>query len=268
MSELVGLRALVTGASGGIGHAIAVELAARGAAVAAHGGRTDPTETLAALGPGGIGLRGDLTKVADCRRVVEEAIERLGGLDILVNNAGMTIARDFVDIDEDTFAELFDLNIRGYFFCAQTAVAHMREEGVRGSIVNVTSIHAHGGVPGHAAYAATKGAINAFTRELAIELAPDGIRVNAIGPGLIEVPRFFDDPDYTTEAADRAVPWGRVGQPVDIAPTVVFLCSADAAFITGQTLYVDGGTTARLWLDLPAGEGEGRTAANASREEE
>src|SRR5262245_45341844 len=124
--NLLGLRALVTGASGGIGQAIAVELAARGAAVAAHGGRTDPTETVAALGEGGFGLRGDLTDVNECRRVVDEAIDELGGLDILVNNAGMTLARDFLDIDEHAFDDLFDLNIRGYFFCAQAAVANMR----------------------------------------------------------------------------------------------------------------------------------------------
>jgi glucose 1-dehydrogenase/3-oxoacyl-[acyl-carrier protein] reductase len=200
--------------------------------------------------------------------VVDEAIDELGGLDILVNNAGVTLARDFLDVDERAFAELFDLNIRGYFFCAQSAVAHMCERGAGGAIVNITSIHAHGGVPGHAAYAATKGAINALTRELAIELAPHRIRVNAVGPGLIEVPRYFDNPDYTTQAADRAVPWGRVGQPADVGPTVAFLCSADAAFITGQTLYVDGGTTARMWLDLTATSGEGKTSANASREGE
>jgi glucose 1-dehydrogenase/3-oxoacyl-[acyl-carrier protein] reductase len=266
--NLLGLRALVTGASGGIGQAIAVELAARGAAVAAHGGRTDPTETVAGLGEGGIGLRGDLTDVGECRRVVGEAIDELGGLDILVNNAGVTLAREFLDIDERTYDDLFDLNIRGYFFCAQAAVANMRERDAGGAIVNVTSIHAHGGVPGHAAYAATKGAINALTRELAIELAPYRIRVNAVGPGLIEVPRYFDDPDYTTDMADRAVPWGRVGEPLDVAPTVGFLCSAEAAFITGQTLYVDGGTTARLWLDLSAAGGECQTSANSSREGE
>ncbi|MBI2938949.1 MAG: SDR family oxidoreductase [Chloroflexi bacterium] len=123
--------------------------------------------------------------------------------------------------------------------------------GRGGSIINLTSVHGFAGYAGHAAYAATKGAIIAFTRELAIELAPHRIRVNAIGPGLIEVPRYFATmPDYTREKGDRLVPWGRVGLPIDVAQTAVFLASDAADFITGQVLYVDGGTTARLALRL------------------
>jgi glucose 1-dehydrogenase/3-oxoacyl-[acyl-carrier protein] reductase len=114
--------------------------------------------------------------------------------------------------------------------------------------VNITSIHGHAGFPRHAAYAATKGAINAFTRELAVELADRGVRVNAVGPGLIEVPRYFDTPGYTTEFGNSLVPSGRIGHPKDIGPTAAFLASDAADFITGQILYVDGGTTARMGL--------------------
>ncbi len=239
----------------GIGQGIALELARQGADVAVHfaqsgQGAHETANAISQLGRKSLAIQGDLRYVADCRRVVTDAVAAIGDLDILVNNSGVTRSRDFEETSEEVYNEVFDLNIRGYFFCAQEALRGMLRRG-RGSIINITSVHGFGGFPRHAAYAATKGAINGLTRELAIELAPKHVRVNAIGPGVIEVPRYFEIPGYTREFGNSLVPWGRVGTPADIGTVAAFLASDAADFVTGQVLYVDGGTTARmgLWWD-------------------
>ncbi len=255
MGSLIGKAALVTGAGMGIGKGIALALAREGARVAVHyagskDGAEDTVRQIEEMGGTAALIQGDLRNVPDCERVVDTAIESLGTLDILVNNAGVTRAQSILDTDETIYDEVFDLNIKGQFFCTRRALKEMMRNG-RGSVINITSIHGHGGFPNHAAYAATKGAIISFTRALAIELAPHHIRVNAVGPGIVEVPRYFDDPGYTRELGNSLVPAGRVGTPEDIGETVAFLASDKADFITGQVLYVDGGTTARmgLWWD-------------------
>lgn len=246
--RLAGKVALVTGAGRGIGRALAVGLAGEGAVVHLVD-LDDPGDVLAELPEAGRGLATtcDVSDVAQIR----STFSRLDRLDVLVNCAGVTGWMDAVDPSEETWERVVGTNLKGTFFCSIEAARLMRRGGGGGSIVNVSSVLAARGMPNAAAYAASKGGINALTVQLAVELAPDRIRVNAFAPGATNVERnLVDDPSYL-EAWAPVIPLGRVAEPEEMVGPAVFLASDDSAQVTGQLFSVDGGWTSTG--NFPAG---------------
>ncbi len=273
-TSLEGKLILVTGAGTGIGMGVALELGRRGADVAisykgSAEGAARVVEQIREFGRRATAIQADLGVVADCRRAVDEAAGFLGGLDGLFNNAGITFTKDFLQVTEEQFDKIYQVNIRGMYFTCQQAVEHMQARGrmfqaanpeapwTGGSIVNMSSVHGVAGFTGHSVYAGTKGAINAFSRELAVELSPQHIRVNVLAPGSIEVPSYFKtDPTYSREVGNRMVPWGRVGLPEDVGYAAAYLLSDASEFMTGHILTLDGGLSAKMAIPYTAPEGE------------
>lgn len=245
---LEGKRALISGAGTGIGREVALEFARQGAAVVLHychdsAGARGAVEEIRAGGGLAEAFAADFTDLESVRACARQACEFLGGIDVLVNNAGITMNQPFAQVTPEQFDTLFGVNIRAMFFLTQAALPALQRQGT-GAVVNLTSIHAFGGRADYSVYAATKGAIVALTRQLAIELAPARVRVNAIAPGVIEVENYYRAlADYNAEESGKGIPAGFAGQPRDVAQPAVFLASDSARFITGQTLVVDGGTT-------------------------
>jgi 3-oxoacyl-[acyl-carrier protein] reductase len=247
-----GQVALITGASSGIGRATAEAMGRHGARVAANycknqAGAEDAVESIRKQGGDALALRADVTRAADVQAMVGAVRERWGRVDILVNNAGDLIARHLLgDMTEDYWDQIMALNLKSAFLCVK-AVWEDMARCRRGCIVNVTSIAArNGGGPGAAAYAAAKGGLLTYTKSLAKELAPCGVRVNAVAPGVIATP--YHERHSSPELFQRfiaGIPLGRAGTAEEVADVIVFLASPAARYLTGETIEVNGG----MWMD-------------------
>ncbi|MEU4480200.1 SDR family oxidoreductase [Micromonospora sp. NPDC023966] len=248
--DLTGRRALVTGAGHGIGAAIAVALARAGADVAVHHGHSagpaaEVGAAIEALGRKTVVRQADLTRTEEADGLLDDVAGFLGGLDVLVCNAGGMVGRSPVaEMTDDHYQRVVDLNLGSTFRTARAAIPHLREAGVRGRVITMSSLAAeNGGGAGSAVYAAAKAAVRGFTKGLAKELAAGGATVNAVAPGFIGGTAFHDT--FTPPEVQRnivaGVPLGRAGTPDDVAGAVVWLASDAAAYITGATIDIDGG---------------------------
>jgi NAD(P)-dependent dehydrogenase (short-subunit alcohol dehydrogenase family) len=257
--ELDGRRILVTGAGSGIGAAIAAHAAAAGAAVAVNDLEPDRAEETRKriAGAGGATservtvVAGDVSQPASATAVVARAADALGGLDGLVNNVGIVRPGMLETVSLDDWDITFRVDVTAAFLCGRAALPWLRERG--GAIVNISSLVAAFAAPGSGAYSAAKAAVVGLTQQMALEWARHGIRVNAIGPGLISGTRFASSGDPAVQARRQHVaPLGRTGTSDDIAPVAVFLLSEGAGYVTGQFLHVDGGLGIAVQTFIPA----------------
>jgi glucose 1-dehydrogenase len=241
--ELQGKVALVTGAGSGIGYAIAQRFAREGAKVCVNylGHEEDAKELAERLGCA-VALEADVSDPAAVRQLVADTEAQLGPVDVLVNNAGIEEEQPFLEIDLDDWNKTLAVDLTGPFLCAQACARSMKERG-GGSIVNISSIHEDFPFPGFTPYCAAKGGMRMLMRNVALELAPFGIRVNNVAPGAIATPineETLNDPKKL-DRLKQIIPLARMGKPEEVAEVVLFLASDRARYVTGSTYYVDGG---------------------------
>ncbi len=257
MSEkMKGKKVLVTGSGTGLGREIALEFARQGADVVLHyahseGGATSAVEEIKKMGRKTKVIKADLIDVNNAIGLANDASDFLGGVDVLVNNAGITMTSAFEQVTPKQFDTLYNVNVRSPFFIIQTLLPGMLAQG-GGNVINLSSVHGLRAYKGHSVYAGTKGAIIAYTRQLAVELAPRGIRINAIAPGAVPVENHFKAAG-TDDMSDlgKLIPCGFPGKPLDVAHAAIFLASDESRYIVGQTIVVDGGTTS--WMSFSDG---------------
>lgn len=247
-----GHRVLVTGAGTGIGRGVALEFAKEGAAVALHyshsrEGADSAAAEIEAAGGKACALHADFRDAQQARDLAGRAADFLGGLDVLVNNAGITMNQPFLETTVEEFDTVFNVNMRAMFFATQGAAEIMVRSG-RGSVVNVSSVHAYGAMVEHSVYAATKAAILGFTRTLSLELIQKNVRVNCIASGwvLVENQRKVLGTEFDEKRAGLGLPSGFIGESRDIGRLAIFLASDESRYIVGQTILCDGGQSALL----------------------
>lgn len=245
---LTGRRAIVTGAATGIGRATAVRLAADGATVAVNfiGDRAPADEVVAEIGDGAAAIEADVSSEKQVAALFNEAERALGGhVDLLVNNAGVEAPFELADMPLEEWERVLSVNLTGPFLCSRELVRRLPEGRAPAVIVNVSSVHELIPWPRFAHYCASKGGLKLFGETIARELAPRGVRVAAVAPGAILTPinrELVEDPDKRREQEEQ-IPWGRLGEPDEIAAAIAWLAGPEAEYVTGTTLFVDGGMT-------------------------
>ena len=246
--RLTGKIAVVTGSGSGIGQAIAERLAQEGASLVVDyrdhiEQAQDTQQKIAAAGGKSILVQADVSKLADCTNLIDQAWQQLGSCDILVNNAGIEKSANFIDVTEADFDAVMDVNFKGAFFLTQAFVRKLVAAKRPGRVINISSVHEDMVFPHFSTYCASKGAMRMLMRDLCVELGPLGITVNNIAPGAINTPinasLLADKPKVDALLAN--IPLGRLGKPEEVAGVAAFLASDDGAYVTGSTYFLDGG---------------------------